>query len=355
MKKIVSFLLAITILLGCNAEIVSAINKDDIKYTDVTGTYTYGWDGQDVWGRMYDGTIYTGVVNTKNGKYYCYEDTSYMRDMADGEIISAEHYVSNVYPAKFKNISFCRHTQFGGGNFSVVFDLDVNKKASKYVFCKFTLSDGSSVFQRLEKIDKSVAKSQDRDHLKKFFNENIGKFYVDLYYNKKRPNDVGTLVMHDVWYGTLKMEFFSTDNDHIYYNAQDWLRLIDFGNPHYMLAKPTDNRSILSPNGGKVTKHKAEILWNDIVGEDILYDVYVCTAKNNEKCKCDTSKLCKHYKKLTTTKKTSCVMTKWPKGKKLDLTKDKIIWIKIRAKKKIDGKWIVSNCLNTFVNEDDIK
>ena len=98
-----------------------------------------------------------------------------------------------------------------------------------------------------------------------------------------------------------------------------------------------------------------EILWNDIVGEDILYDVYVCTAKNNEKCKCDTSKLCKHYKKLTTTKKTSCVMTKWPKGKKLDLTKDKIIWIKIRAKKKIDGKWIVSNCLNTFVNEDDIK
>ena len=134
-----------------------------------------------------------------------------------------------------------------------------------------------------------------------------------------------------------------------------WLGTLDYDDPKYHIAKPADDQSLFTPNGGKVTRRKAEIKWHAIEGNNIYYDVYVCTGKNFEKCKCDTSKTCKHFKKLTTTKKTSCVMTKWPNGKTLDLKKDNVIWIKIRAKKKIDGKWTVSNCLFTFVDEEDMK
>ena len=62
------------------------------------------------------------------------------------------------------------------------------------------------------------------------------------------------------------------------------------------------------------------------------------------KCKCGNGVFfCdRHFKKITTTKKTSYTVTKLH-GKKLDLEKEGQITMAVRAKKKIDGKWIKSD------------
>lgn len=347
MKKIISYLLIIGILLTCSADVVYAQNAGDANAMTVMDSFQY--EETDDWDRTYTISVNTCVGKTGKG------NTHYKYDVHNSLTNSTQSV--NIYSVNIKDYFFYRHTAFGGNKYTLVFDLDIEDKQIDNYFCNFTLSDGTKRYMQLNKIDQDLVDEQTRDNLKEMYSKNIGKYYCLVFYDKNKPNKVDSLVMHSVWYGTLKMETYAMDNKFLMYDDtfMRWLGTLDYDNPKYRIATPADDNTLLTPNGGKVTRRKAEIKWHVIEGNDIYYDVYVCTGKNYEKCKCDRSKTCKHFKKLTTTKNTSCVMTKWPNGKKLDLTKDKVIWIKIRAKKKIDGKWIVSNCLNTFVDEDDIK
>lgn len=47
-------------------------------------------------------------------------------------------------------------------------------------------------------------------------------------------------------------------------------------------------------------------------------------------------------------------MTRWANGKKLDLVKDNLITVVVRAKKKIDGRWITSGYYESTVSAIDI-
>ena len=296
MRRIFVFLLAITLLMGCFADNVQASQNDTIS-------------------------VSTSAIESKFGKAYRYESYDSLND---------EREATNVYPVKIKkfypNYYFKKHKD------TMDFVLDFDSKKSRNLFFKITLYDGSVY------VKNAYFKNQSGVYCVPFGN----RFEED-------KKDVNAKIFDDMWEGISKAEVFYVENESFGCGASfiEWIRTLDSGCAQYHMPN-------FFVNHGKPSKHKVKFSWdnkkNGITDSAIYYEVYVCSLRDEEKCRLSGKCKCgngvffcdRHFKKITTTKKTSYTVTKLH-GKKLDIEKEGQITMAVRAKKKIDGKWIKSD------------
>ena len=329
MKKIISFILAVTLMLGCSADYVFA------KDNGITDVGTFQYEIYEPWvEKNFTMTVQTSATETDAGKVYHYELYDSWRDKTES---------TNVYPVKIKK--FYPNNYFSAYYDTIDFDLDIkDDDEPKSLYFRITLYDGSVYVRRSQSTNK------------------YGEYCVQFASGgEKNKKSVDAKIINSVWSGISKAEVFCVENRDFPLDEkfEEWLYTLDSSYPQYHISHFTVSH-------GKPSRHKVKFNWeatkNGLTGSDIYYEVYACSVADARKCertgKCKSGHgviFCnRHLQKLTTTKKTSYTFTKWANGKKLDLVKDNLITVVVRAKKKIDGRWITSGYYESTVSAIDI-
>lgn len=296
---------------------------------------------------------------TENG--YRYEWTSMEKDYSwEGQGQEVEKTdIIDVNPIAYKKVYDCHMKHMYTNKSYVFFDLGKDSDISSYknAYGKFTLSDGTVYYTSLNKVTKENNPYLDRyvaPYNKTFYKYHGYYATPGLGWSDDRMTRPGSAIFEEALSGLLKVEFFGSNSGVDFGNTEikEWVDSLDLGKPYYEIGRPGSTSDLLHPYDGKVSRHRAEIKWEPLNAnvKNVYYDVYVCQEKVYDKYQLykDYYSL-KKFKKLTTTKKSRCFMTKWPGGDQLDFVKDGAIEVKIVAKKKIDSKWIKSQCLSTCI------